>query len=95
MSRKFKGEKSAQLSSLDELYSFFKLFLTAPNSGYLRLLISESLPSLRDILRQEGQVVDVYEKTLCLLLEMSKQSPHSAIIKSGIVADLVRWLRQV
>ena len=85
-----KGEKGTQLSSLDALYS---LFIAAPD--YADRLVSESLPSLRDILRQEGQVVDVYEKTLCLLLEMSKQSPHSAIIKSGIVADLVRWLRQV
>ena len=96
-SKKYKGEKSAQLSSLDELYSFFKLFLTAPNSGYLQLLISKSLSSLCDILKQEGQDVCIYEKTISLLLVIVQQPPpsHSAIVKSGIVVDLVRWLRQV
>jgi hypothetical protein len=58
-------------------------------------LVRDSLPNLRGILRQEGQIVGVYEKALCLLLEIVRQSPHSAIIKSGIVVDLVRWLRQV
>ena len=58
-------------------------------------LVSDSLPNLRDILRQDGQVVGVYEKALYLLLEMVKQSPHFVIIESNIVADLVSWLRQV
>ena len=60
-----------------------------------RLIISVSLPILRDILRQEGQDEGVYEKTLSALLEIVQQSPpsHYAIIKSGIVVDLVRWLR--
>jgi hypothetical protein len=58
-------------------------------------LVSDSLPNLRGILRQEGQVVDVYEKAFLLLLEIVKQSSHSVIIKSDIVVDLVKWLRQV
>ena len=89
-SRKGPG-KVAQLStsSLDALYS---QFMAAPDSTRL---VTESLPRLRGILRWEGQDVDLYEKTLRLLLEIVKQSPHSAIIKSGIVVDLVRWLRQV
>ena len=58
-------------------------------------LVSDSLPNLRDILRQEGQVVGVYEKALCLLVEIVKQSPHSVVIKSDIVVYLVMWLRQV
>ena len=56
-------------------------------------LVSDSLPNLRGILRQEGQVVEVYKKALHLLLEIVKQSPHSVIIKSKIVVDLVGWLR--
>ena len=84
------GEKRAQQSSLDALYS---LFMAAPD--YADRLVNDSLPNLRDILRQEGQVVGVYEKALCLLLEIVKQSPHFVIIKSGIVVDFVRWLRQV
>jgi hypothetical protein len=58
-------------------------------------LVSSALPCLRDILRQEDQVIDVYERALYLLLEIVKQSPHSVIIMSGIVVDFVRWLRQV
>ena len=58
-------------------------------------LVIDSLPNLRDILRQEGQVVDVYEKALYLLLEIVRQSPQSVIIRSGIVVDFVKWLRQV
>ena len=84
------GEKGAQQSSLDALYS---LFMAAPD--YADRLVRDSLPNLRDILRQEGQVVGVYGKALCLLLEIVKQSPHSAIIKSHIVVDLVKWLRKV
>jgi hypothetical protein len=84
------GEKRAQQSSLDALYS---LFMAAPD--HADRLVSDSLPNLRDILRQEGQVLDVYGKALYLLLEIVKQSPHFVIIKSGIVVDFVRWLRQV
>ena len=58
-------------------------------------LVSDSLFNLRDILRQEGQVVAVYEKALLFLLEIVKQSSHSVIIKSDIVVNLVKWLRQV
>ena len=58
-------------------------------------LVSDSLPNLREILRQEGRVVAVYKKALCLLLEMVKQQFHSEIIESDIVADLVKWSRQV
>jgi len=43
-------------------------------------------------LRREGQVVGIYQKALRLLLEIVKQSPHSVIIKSDIVVDLVGWL---
>ena len=67
--------------------------MTAPDRS--DRLVSDSLPNLRDILRQEGQAVDIYEKTLGLLLEIVKQSSHSVIIKSNIVADLVEWLKQV
>ena len=67
--------------------------MTAPDRS--DRLVSDSLPNLRDILRQEGQGVDIYEKTLCLLLEIVKQSSHSVIVKSNIVVDLVKWLRQV
>jgi hypothetical protein len=58
-------------------------------------LVSDSLPNLREILREEGQVLGVYEDSLYLLLEIVKQLPHPVIIKSDIVVDLVRWLRQV
>jgi hypothetical protein len=58
-------------------------------------LVSDSLPNLREILREEGQVLSVYEDSLYLLLEIVKQLPHPVIIKSDIVVDLVRWLRQV
>ena len=84
------GEKRAQQSSLDALYS---LFMAAPD--HADRLVIDSLPNLRDILRQEGQVVDVYEKALYLLLEIVRQSPQSVIIRSGIVVDFVKWLRQV
>ena len=84
------GEKRAQQSSLDALYSLFK---AAPD--HADRLVIDSLPNLRDILRQDGLVVDVYEKALYLLLEIVKQSPHSVIIRSDIVVDFVRWLRQV
>ena len=80
----------AQQSSLDALYS---LFMAAPD--HADRLVIDSLPNLRDILRQDGLVVDVYEKALYLLLEIVKQSPHSVIIRSEIVVDFVRWLRQV
>ena len=84
------GEKRAQQSSLDALYS---LFMAAPD--HADRLVSDSLPNLRDILRQEGQVVGVYQNAFYLLLEIVKQSPHSVIIKSDIVVVLVGWLRQV
>ena len=84
------GEKGAQQSSLDALHS---LFMAAPD--HADRLVSDSLSSLRDILKQEGQAVGVYEKALCLLLEMVKHSSHSVIIKSDIVVNLVKWLRQV
>ena len=84
------GEMRAQQSSLDALYS---LFMAAPD--HADRLVIDSLPNLRDILRQDGLVVDVYEKALYLLLEIVKQSPHSVIIRSDIVVDFVRWLRQV
>ena len=84
------GEKKAQESSLDALYS---LFMAAPD--HADRLVSDSLFNLRDILRQEGQVVAVYEKALLFLLEIVKQSSHSVIIKSDIVVNLVKWLRQV
>ena len=83
------AKKRAQQSSLDALYS---LFTAAPD--HADRLVRDSLPNLRGILRQEGQVVGVYEKAL-RLLEIVRQSPHSVIIKSGIVVDLVGWLRQV
>lgn len=84
------GEKRARQSSLDALYSLLK---AAPDNA--DRLVSDSLPNLRGILREEGQVVGVYEKALCLLFEIVRQSPHSVIIKSDIVVDLVSWLRQV
>ena len=67
--------------------------MAAPD--YADRLVSDSLPNLCDILALEGEVVGVYERALYLLLEIVKQSPHSAIIKSGIVIELVNWLRQV
>ena len=88
--RSRKGEKGAQQSGLDALYS---LFMAAPD--HADRLVSDSLPNLREILRQEGRVVAVYKKALCLLLEMVKQQFHSEIIESDIVADLVKWSRQV
>ena len=84
------GENGAQQSSLDALYS---LFMTAPD--HADSLVSDSLPNLCNILRQEDHVLGVYERALYLLLEVVKRSPHSAIIKSDIVVDLVKWLRQV
>lgn len=66
--------------------------MAAPN--HADRLASDSLLNLRDILKQEGRLVAVYEKALCLLLEIVKQF-YFKIIESDIVADLVRWLRQV
>ena len=83
-------EKGAQRSSIDALYSLFTM--AAPN--HADRLASDSLLNLRDILKQEGRLVAVYEKALCLLLEIVKQF-YFKIIESDIVADLVRWLRQV
>ena len=85
-----KGEKRAQESSLDALYS---LFMAAPD--HADRFVSDSLPNLRGILKEEGKAEGVYEKALDLLLEIVKQSPHAVIIKSGIVVDIVKWLRQV
>lgn len=56
-------------------------------------LVADSLPALRDILQVEGQVLDIYVKALYLLLSIVKESVHSRVIKSGIVDDLVHWIR--
>ena len=55
-------------------------------------LVTDSLPTLCDILKKEDGVLGVYVKSLCLLCEIVKSS-HSAVVKSGIVVDLVRRLR--
>jgi hypothetical protein len=83
---------ASRLSDLDALYH---LFTTAPDYAERDRLVNQSLPTLHEILTQDDQDLGVYEKTLCILLEMVKQSPHSAIIKSPIVVDCVRWMRQV
>ena len=56
-------------------------------------LVKDSLPTLCDILKQEDQFLGVYIKALHLLLEIVRQSSHTVVIESGIVEDLVRWLR--
>jgi hypothetical protein len=84
----------ARLIQLDGLY---KLFMTAPDYAARDRLVNDSLPTLREILRQERQDLRVYEKARRVLLEIAKQfeSPHSAIIQSRIVENFVSWLRQV
>jgi hypothetical protein len=58
-------------------------------------LVKDSLPALCDILEQEDLFLGVYTSALRLLTEIVKQSPHSAIIESGIVVYLVRWSRYI
>ena len=82
------GEKSAQQSSLDALVSLFK---AAPD--HAGRLVADSLPALCDIFEQEGEVLGVYVSAFGLLLEIVQQSPHTPVIKSDILVDLVRWLR--
>jgi len=82
------GEKGAQQSSLRALYT---LFMVAPD--HAEQLVEDSLPALRDILEQEDLSLGVYTSAFRLLTEIVKQSPHSTIIKSGIVVYLVRWSR--
>jgi hypothetical protein len=82
------GEKAAQQSSLDALYS---LFMAAPN--HADRLVTDSLKALCHILEKEGQVLGVYFNALRLLVQIVKQSSHSPVIESGIVDDIVRWLR--
>lgn len=82
------GEKGAQQSSLRALYT---LFMAAPD--HAEQLVKDSLPALCDILEQEDLFLAVYTSSFRLLTEIVKQSPHSAIIESGIVEYLVRWSR--
>ena len=56
-------------------------------------LVDESLPALCEIFKRESDVLDVYVSALGLLLEIVRQSPHIPVIESGILVDLVRWLR--
>ena len=82
------GEKGAQKSSLDALYSLFR---AAPDSA--DRLVTEALPGLRDIFEDEGQALDVCFSALNLLLEIVLQSSHSPVIENCILDCLVRWLR--
>ena len=82
------GESEAQQSSLDALYS---LFMAAPN--HADRLVTDSMEALCAILEKEGQVLGVYVNALRLLVEIVKQSDHTPVIESGIVVDLVKWLR--
>lgn len=65
--------------------------MAAPN--YADRLVTDSLQALCEILEKEGQALGVYVNALHLLVEIVKQSSHSPVIQSGIVDDLVRWLR--
>ena len=56
-------------------------------------LVEESLLALCDIFEQEGEVLSVCVSALALLLEIVRQSPHKPVIDSGILYDLVKWLR--
>ena len=56
-------------------------------------LITESLIALCVILKNEGQVVGVYVNAFRLLFQIVKQSHHYPVIESGVVGNLVKWLR--
>jgi hypothetical protein len=57
------------------------------------IALSLTLCKLCIILKKEGQVLGVYSDALRLLVQIVKQSSHSPVIESGIVDDIVRWLR--
>lgn len=82
------GEKGAQKSSLDALYA---LFMAAPDQA--SRLVTEALPALCDIFDDDGQVLNVCVSALSLLLEIVQQSSLTPVIESGILVNLVRWLR--
>jgi hypothetical protein len=56
-------------------------------------LVTDSMEALCVILKKEGQVSGVYVGALRLLVEIVKQSGYAPVIESGIVVDLVKWLR--
>ena len=84
------GEKGAQKSSLLALHG---LFVAAPDYG--DRLIEDCLPALCDILEDVNRSLEVYVNAFHLLTEVVRQSSHSMIIESGIIAYLVQWLRDV
>ncbi|KAG6832805.1 hypothetical protein H0H92_009424 [Tricholoma furcatifolium] len=81
------GEKGAQQSSLQALFS---LFTAAPD--YAEQLVVDCLPALQNLLKEDDLSLPIYFGALRLLAEITHKSFHSAIVESGIVGDLVRWL---
>jgi hypothetical protein len=65
--------------------------MVAPD--HAQQLVEDSLPDLCKILEQEDLSLEVHRSAFRLLTEIVKQSPHSTIIKSGIVVNFVRWSR--
>ena len=67
------------------------MYLNAPD--HAEQLVEDCLPTLCEILEDVHCTVAESTSALCFLKEITLRTLHPAIIRSGIVKNLIPWLK--